>query len=107
MATASDAPDVLNLSWRRGDEFGKTLVYTEDLTGGTVVTTIYSLRTGSDVTTMPTVVTPGPTASSVGISLIEIPSAALLIGTYGWRQVVTKAGSVQKTRIVGKIEITP
>lgn len=107
MATASDAPDVLNLSWRRGDEFGKTLVYTEDLTGGTVVTTIYSLRTGADVTTMPTVITAGPTASSVAISLSEIPSSALLLGTYGWRQVVTAAGSVQRTRIVGKAEVTP
>lgn len=107
MATASDAPDVLNLSWRRGDEFGKTLVYTEDLTGATAVTTIYSLRTGSDVTAMTTVVTPGPTASSVAISLSEIPSAALLLGTYGWRQVVTAAGNVQRTRLVGKAEITP
>lgn len=107
MATASDAPDVLNLSWRRGDEFGKTLVYTEDLTGATAVTTIYSLRTGADVTTMPTVITAGPTASQVAISLSEIPSAALLLGTYGWRQVITAAGSVQKTRVVGRIETLP
>jgi hypothetical protein len=107
MATASDAPDVLNLSWRRGDEFGKTIVYTEDLTGATALTTIYSLRTGAAVTTMPTVVTAGPTASSVGISLSEVPSAALLLGTYGWRQTVIAAGSVQKTRIVGRIEVTP
>lgn len=107
MATASDAPDVLNLSWRRGDRFGKTLVYTEDLTGATAATQIYSLRTGAVVTTMPTVVTAGPTASSVAISLMEIPSAALLLGTYGWRQIVTAAGSVQRTRIVGKAEVTP
>lgn len=107
MATASDAPDVLNLSWRRGDEFGKTLVYTEDLTGATVVTTIYSLRTGAAVTTMPTVVSAGATASSVAIRLSEIPSAALLLGTYGWRQVVTASGDVQRTRITGIIETTP
>ena len=107
MATASDAPDVLNLSWRRGDEFGKTLIYTENLAGATVLTTIYSLRTGGDVTAMTTVVTSGATASSVGISLSEIPSAALLLGTYGWRQTVNAAGNVQKTRLVGKIEVTP
>lgn len=107
MATASDAPDVLNLSWRRGDEFGKTIVYTEDLTGATVFTSIYSLRSGAQVTTMVTVVTPGPTASSIGISLSEVPSAALLLGTYGWRQTVVAAGSVQRTRVVGRIEVTP
>jgi len=107
MATASDSPDVLNLSWRRGDEFGKTIVYTEDLTGATAFTTIYSLRTGADVTTMSTIVTADVTASSVAVSLSEIPSAALLLGTYGWRQVVIAAGSVQKTRIVGRVEVTP
>ena len=107
MATASDSPDVLNLSWRRGDEFGKTIVYTEDLTGSTAYTTINSLRTGADVTAMSTIVTAGVTASSVAVSLSEIPSAALLLGTYGWRQVVIAAGSVQKTRIVGRIEVTP
>lgn len=107
MASALDTPDVLNLSWRRGDEFGKTLIYTEDLTGATAVSTIYSLRTGSDVTTMPTVVSAGATASTVGVSLSEIPSAALLLGTYGWRQVITASGSVTRTRIVGKIEVTP
>lgn len=107
MATAPDAPDVLNLAFRRGDEFGKTLVYTEDLTGATVVTQVYSLRTGAQVTTMTTVLTAGATASSVGISLSEVPSAALLVGTYGWRQVVTATGSVQRTRLTGMIEVTP
>jgi hypothetical protein len=107
MATASDAPEVLNLSWRRGDEFGKNLIYTEDLTGATALTTLYSLRTGADVTAMTTVITAGATASSVAISLSEIPSAALLLGTYGWRQVIIAAGSVQKTRIVGRAEVTP
>lgn len=107
MATASDAPEVLNLAFRRGDEFGKTLVYTEDLTGSTVVTSIYSLRTGATVTGLTTVVTAGATASSVGISLTEVPSAALLVGTYGWRQVITTAGSVQRTRLTGTIEVTP
>lgn len=106
MATASDAPETLNFSWRRGDEFGKTLIYTEDLTGATVVTTIYSLRTGETVTTMPTVLSAGVTASSIGVSLSETPSASLLVGTYGWRQVVTAAGGVTRTRIVGKIEVT-
>jgi hypothetical protein len=107
MATAPDSPETLNLTWRRGDEFGKTIVYTEDLTGATGVSTIYSLRTGSDVTAMTTAITPGATASSVGISLQEIPSAALLLGTYGWRQVIAAAGSVTRTRIVGRIEVTP
>ena len=107
MATASDAPEVLNLSWRRGDEFGKNLIYTEDLTGATALTTLYSLRTGADVRAMTTVITAGATASSVAISLSEIPSAALLLGTYGWRQVIIAAGSVQKTRIVGRAEVTP
>ena len=45
--------------------------------------------------------------TSVGISLSEIPSAALLLGTYGWRQTVIAAGSVQRTRIAGRIEVTP
>lgn len=107
MATASDAPDLLNFAFRRGDEFGKTLVYTEDLTGATAVTQIYSLRTGATVTTMPTVVSAGVTASSVGVSLSEIPSAALLVGTYGWRQIITAAGTVQRTRLTGTIEVTP
>lgn len=107
MATAPDAPETLNFAFRRGDEFGKTLVYTEDLTGATAVTQLYSLRTGLSLTSMPTVISAGATASSVGISLSEIPSAALLIGTYGWRQIITTAGSVQRTRLTGTIEVTP
>ena len=107
MATASDAPDVLNLCWRRGDEFGKTIYYLEDLSEATVVTTLFSLRTGAAVTTMPTVLTAGVTSSSVGISLSEVPSAALLAGTYGFRQEVTAAGSVKQTRITGTAEVLP
>ena len=107
MATAPDEPDVLNLSWPRGDQFGKEIYYTEDLTGATALTTVYSLRTGADVTTIPTIITAGPTASRVSISLSEIPSAALLLGTYGWRQAITAAGDVKRTRIKGRIEVTP
>lgn len=107
MATASDAPATLNLAWRRGDEFGKTLRYPEDLTGATVVTQIYSLRTGALVTNMSTVVTPGPTVSVVAISIQEIPSAALNVGTYGVRQAITAAGGVQQTRISGYAELLP
>lgn len=107
MATASDAPAVLNLAWRRGDEFGKTLTYAEDLTGSTVVTQIYSLRTGQTVTAMATTVSAGPTASAVGIALQEIPSAALHVGTYGFRQIVTAAGGVQRTRVAGVAEVLP
>ena len=107
MATASDRPPRLNFEWRRGDEFSRTVVYPNDLTGATVVTQIYSLRTGADVTTMTTTVTPGASSSTVSVSIQESPSAALAVGTYGVRQIVTAAGSVQQTRTDGVAEVLP
>ncbi len=107
MATASDRPLRLSLEWRRGDEYGKTIRYPEDLTGATASTELYSLRTGAMVTTMPTVITPGATTSVVAISISEIPSAALNVGTYGVRQIITAAGGVRLTRTDGFAEVLP
>lgn len=105
MASSPDLPGVLNLARRGGDEIGKTLTYNLDLTGYTVRTTIYSLVTGSDVATVTTTVTPGASASTVGISLQEASTLTLPAGTYGWRQELVAPGSVQDTRIDGKLEI--
>lgn len=105
MASSPDLPGVLNLAVRSGDEEGKSLTYSIDLTGYTVRTVIYSLVTGSDVSTVTTTVTPGASSSIVGINVQEAVTSTLAAGTYGWRQELIAPGSVQSTRIDGKLEI--
>jgi hypothetical protein len=105
MASSPDLPGVLNLARRGGDELGKTLTYNIDLTGYTVRTTIYSLVTGSDVSTVTTTVTPGVSSSVVGVSFQETGTLSLPAGTYGWRQELTAPGDVKDTRIDGTLEI--
>jgi hypothetical protein len=105
MASSPDLPGTLNLARRGGDELGKTLTYNLDLTGCTVRTVIYSLVTGSDITTVTTTVTPGAFSSAVGVSLQEASTLALAAGTYGWRQEIVSPGDVRDTRIEGKLEI--
>lgn len=107
MATASDKAPTLNFVWRRGDEYGRTLTYPEDLTGATATTQIYSLRTGAEVTTLTTAITPGAASSVVAVSIQEAQSALLNVGTYGVRQVIVAAGGVRQTRTDGIAEVLP
>lgn len=105
MASSPDLPGTLNLAIRSGDELGKTLTYSLDLTGYTVRTVIYSLVSGSDISTVTTTVTPGSSLSAVGFSVQEADTTALPAGTYGWRQELVAPGNVQSTRVIGTLEI--
>jgi hypothetical protein len=106
MATYSNVPGTLNLIVRGGDELGVAPGIGLDLTGTTATSTVYSQVTGANVATMTTTLVVAGGVSTAFISMTETQTAALPVGTYGWRQVWNQAGSVQRTGLSGILEVT-
>ena len=105
MSTYTQLPGSLGLSFRRGDELGTSIDFTPtDLTGYTVTSDIVSLVTGSVVQPV-TVAISNATAGVVAISLTETQTAALPVGTYGWRLEWHAPGSVRRTALQGTCEV--
>lgn len=105
MSTYTQLPGSLGLSFRRGDELGTTIDFTPtDLTGYTVTSDIVSLVTGNVVQPV-TISISNATAGIVAISLTETQTAALPVGTYGWRLAWDAPGSVRRTALQGTCEV--
>jgi hypothetical protein len=54
---------------------------------------------------MSTTLTFSGTVATAAIALTEVQTAALPVGTYGWRMVTTFPGAVQTTQLDGKVEV--
>ncbi len=105
MATYSQDSGALHLSLVQGDELGTVIDFTPtDLTGYTVASDIHSLVTGGTVATA-TVSIVSATAGTVNVSLSETDTAALAVGTYGWRLYWDATGSVRRTALSGTLEV--
>ena len=104
MATYEQLPGNLGLAFRRGDELGTTIDFDTSLAGYTVSSDIVSLVTGSVVQPI-TVALSNATAGVVSISLAETQTAALPVGTYGWRLEWDAPGSVRRTALQGTCEV--
>jgi hypothetical protein len=104
-STYSQLPGQLGLSLRRGDELGTTIDFSPTtMTGYTVSAVITSLVTGSTVAAFQTTLT-NAAAGIVNIALTEQQTAALPVGTYGWRLEWDAPGSVRRTALQGLVEV--
>lgn len=103
MATYEQLPGDLSLSFRRGDEFGTSVTFDIPLSGYSAAATIVSSVHGGTVATFSTTV--DATAGQVALSLTELQTAALAVGTYEWRLVWVQPGNVQRTALTGFVEV--
>lgn len=103
MATYEALPGVLGLSFRQGDEFGTTVSIDVPLAGYSATASIVSSVSGSTVATFSTTV--DATAGQIGLSLTELQTAALAVGTYEWRLIWIQPGNVQRTALTGFVEV--
>jgi hypothetical protein len=105
MSTYTQLPGSLGLSLRRGDELGTTIDFSPTtLTDYTVTAVITSLVTGELVETISTSVSDGPNGV-VSLALTENQTAALPVGTYGWRLEWDAPGNVKRTALQGLVEV--
>ena len=105
MTTYTQQPGSMNLSLRRGDEFGTVISFDVSLTGYTVTASLTSLVSGATVLPITTTLVDA-TAGQVGIALSEAQTAALAVGTYGWQLIWVAPGAVQRTALSGTVEVT-
>ena len=105
MSTYTQLPGSLGLSLRRGDELGTTIDFSPTtLTGYTVTAVITSLVTGNLVETIAASVSDGPNGV-VSLGLTETQTAAIPVGTYGWRLEWDGPGNVKRTALQGMVEV--
>lgn len=104
MADASQTPGAVNIGFRRGDEFRRTLTVNIDLTGYTLTWEIYGLRDDAVKLSGSLSFTTPPHA--VGLVVSETQSGSLVPGTYGFRAVWIATGSIQRTFLEGLCEVT-
>ena len=104
MADASQTPGAVDIGFRRGDEFRRTLTVNLNLTGYTLTFEIYGLRDDAVKLNGDLSFTTAPYA--VGMVLSEAQTGTLLPGTYGWRAIWVATGSIQRTFLEGLCEVT-
>lgn len=83
MSDAQQTPGPLQIGFRAGDEFRRTLTINLDLTGYTLTWQIFVLRGGTVKLSGSLSFTTPPNA--VGLVISETQTASLLPGTYGFR----------------------
>lgn len=106
MATYSMASGTLNLTVPRGTELVATLDFSDDTTGYTVTSEVYSLNDLS-VLYSPTIATVSATAGQHTITLTESDTNGRGAGTYGLRIIRVAPGVVTRRIIDGVLEVKP
>lgn len=96
----------MNLAFRRGNDFATVIDFDGvELVGYAVTASVVSQVTGATV--VPFTTTVGDAAAGqVGISLTDTQTAALAVGTYGWRLDWAAPGDVKRTALQGVVEVT-
>lgn len=105
MGTYNQLPGLLNLSLRRGDSFGTTVDFDVSLASHTVASYLSSPITGQTTGTMTASIT-NSTAGVVAISMTDLQTSSLRVGTHGWRLEWTAPGGVKRTVLSGHMEVT-
>lgn len=104
MPDASQTPGAVNIGFRRGDEFRRTLTVNLNLTGYALSWQIYGIRDGLVKLSGSLSFTTPPHA--VGLIIPEVDTATLVAGTYGFRAVWIAVGAIQRTFLEGVCEVT-
>ena len=103
MSDAQDKPGVLQIGFRAGDEYRRTLTVNLDLTGYTLSWEIFTLRGGTVKLSGSLSFTTPPHA--VGLVISEAQTATLLPGTYGFRAKWVATGTVTRTFLEDVCEV--
>ena len=106
MATHSMASGTLNITVPRGTELVATLDFSDDTTGYTVTSEVYSLVTGSTLYSPPVTVV-SATAGQHTLTLTEADTEAYGAGSYGIRIIRVAPGTVTRRLIDGILEVKP
>lgn len=102
--TYSVTPGVMNLAFKRANDFSTLIDFDTTLAGYTVTATVTSLVTGANVIPFTTTVADA-SAGQVSIALTDTQTASLPAGTYGWRLDWTAPGDIQRTALQGTVEV--
>jgi len=106
MATFSLESGTLNLTVPKGTELVATLDFSDNTTGYTVTSEVYSLVDGSTLYS-PTISTVSVTAGQHTITLTESDTANRGAGTYGLRVIRVAPGTVTRRITNGMLEVQP
>jgi hypothetical protein len=106
MATYSMASGVLNLTVPRGTELIATLDFSDDTTGYTVTSEVYSLVSGATLYS-PSVSVVSATAGQHSLTLTEANTNDYGSGSYGIRVIRVAPGDVTRRLIDGILEVKP
>lgn len=114
MATVSQLPGSLNIALVRGDEFGTTVDVKLDVSSFTFSSEVFSLLTGETLAT-PSVSYTGPSLDSTGapvagwsrisLSMTEVQTTSLTVGSYGFRVAWIAPGNAKRTALAGVCEV--
>ena len=104
MADARQDPGAVNIGFRRGDEFRRTLTVNLNLTGYTLTWEIYGLR--DDTVRLSGSLSFSTPPHAVALVISEAQTGGLVPGTYGFRAVWIATGSIQRTFLQGVCEVT-
>lgn len=104
MADARQDPGAVNIGFRRGDEFRRTLTVNLNLTGYTLTWEIYGLR--DDTVRLSGSLSFSTPPHAVALVISEAQTGGLVPGTYGFRAVWIATGSIQRTFLRGVCEVT-
>lgn len=103
MADAQQTPGPLQIGFRRGDEYRRTVTVNVDLTGYTLTWQIVTLRGATVKLSGALTFTTPPHA--VGLVITEAQTAQLLPGTYRLLGQWVAPGSVTRTFLEGVCEV--
>ena len=104
MATAAALPGNLNIAFRRSDEYGTLIDFSISLTGYSFSAEVVSAVTGSTLVT-PTVSVVNASTGQVNLSLSEVQTASLAVGSYLWRMIWVGPGTTTRTALEGVCEV--
>jgi len=104
MAAAEQVAGRLNLALVRGDDFGQLLDLSIDLTGYTFEASIYSTLTGEEFLA-PSVTEVDLSYGQVNLSMTSEETAALPVGTLGFRITWTAPGGAVRRFLEGVCEV--
>ena len=103
MADARQDPGAVNIGFRRGDEFRRTLTVNLNLTGYALTWEIYGLR--DDTVRLSGSLSFSTPPHAVALVISEAQTGSLVPGTYGFRAVWIATGSIQRTFLQGVCEV--
>ena len=103
MSDAQQTPGILQIGFRRGDEYRRTFTVNLDLTGYTLTWEIFTLRGGTVKLTGSLTFTTPP--HSVALTITEAQTGTLLPGTYGFRAIWVATGTITRTFLEDVFEV--